>query len=121
MRILAINPGMISTKVGVFEDDQLLMHATINHPYEELCRYPFIMDEFDYRKEKLIEELQRQGVDMKFDVIVGRGGLVKPIESGVYELNRGYKNTALAPCLQPRIAHRIVHGQGDTGMPCFHR
>ena len=61
MKILAINPGMISTKVGVFEDEKLLMHATLNHPFEELCRYPFIMDEFDYRKEKILEELQRQG------------------------------------------------------------
>ena len=56
MKILAINPGMISTKVGIFEDEKLLMHATLNHPFEELCRYPFIMDEFDYRKEKILEE-----------------------------------------------------------------
>ena len=101
MRILAINPGMISTKVGVFEDDQIVMHACINHPYEELCRYPFIMDEFDYRKEKLIEELQRQGYEMKFDVIVGRGGLVKPIESGVYELNE----KVIEDTQHPRLHH----------------
>ena len=50
MKILAINPGMISTKVGVFIDEEIVMHACINHPYDELCRYPFIMDEFDYRK-----------------------------------------------------------------------
>ena len=87
MKILAINPGMISTKVGIFSDEELLMHATLNHPYEELCRYPFIMDEFDYRKEKVMEELQRQGYAMDFAVVVGRGGLVKPIPSGVYELN----------------------------------
>ena len=87
MKILAINPGMISTKVGVFQDEELLMHATLNHPFEELCRYPFIMDEFDYRKEKILEELQRQGYAMDFDVVVGRGGLVKPVEGGVYEIN----------------------------------
>ncbi len=101
MRILAINPGMISTKVGVFENDQIVMHACINHPYEELCRYPFIMDEFDYRKEKLIEELHRQGEEMNFDVIVGRGGLVKPIESGVYELNE----KVIEDTKHPRLHH----------------
>ena len=79
MKILAINPGMISTKIGVFDDEKLVMHATLNHPFEELCRYPFIMDEFDYRKEKLIEELQRQGLAIDFDVIVGRGGLVNAL------------------------------------------
>ena len=92
---------MISTKVGVFNDEQLLMHATLNHPFEELCRYPFIMDEFDYRKEKLIEELQRQGISMDFDVIVGRGGLVKPIESGVYELNE----KVIEDTRHPRLHH----------------
>ena len=101
MKILAINPGMISTKIGVFDDEKLVMHATLNHPFEELCRYPFIMDEFDYRKEKLIEELQRQGISLDFDVIVGRGGLVKPIESGVYELNE----KVIEDTKHPRLHH----------------
>ena len=101
MKILAINPGMISTKVGVFHDKELVMHACINHPYEELCRYPFIMDEFDYRKEKLIEELQRQGIEKDFDVIVGRGGLVKPLKSGVYELNE----KVIEDTKTPRLHH----------------
>lgn len=101
MKILAINPGMISTKVGVFDDEQLVMHATLNHPFEELCRYPFIMDEYDYRKEKLTEELQRQGIAMDFDVIVGRGGLVKPLKSGVYELN----DKVIEDTRHPRLHH----------------
>ena len=101
MKILAINPGMISTKVGIFQDEELLMHATLNHPFEELCRYPFIMDEFDYRKEKILEEIKRQGYTMDFDVIVGRGGLVKPIESGVYELNE----KVIEDTKNPRLHH----------------
>lgn len=101
MKILAINPGMISTKVGVFEDENVVMHACINHPYEELCRYPNIMDEFDYRKEALVKELKKQNVDMHFDVIVGRGGLVKPIESGVYELN----DKVIEDTMHPRLHH----------------
>ena len=101
MKILAINPGMISTKIGVFEDEELVTHATLNHPFEELCRYPFIMDEFDYRKEKLLEELERQGMKMDFDVVVGRGGLVKPIESGVYELN----DKVIEDTRHPRLHH----------------
>ena len=92
---------MISTKVGVFEDEELLMHATLNHPFEELCRYPFIMDEFDYRKEKVLEELGRRGYAMDFDVVVGRGGLVKPIESGVYELNE----KVIEDTRHPRLHH----------------
>lgn len=101
MKILAVNPGMISTKVGVFIDEEIVMHACINHPYEELCKYPFIMDEFDYRKDALVAELKRQGYDMDFDVIVGRGGLVKPIESGVYELN----DKVIEDTRHPRLHH----------------
>ena len=101
MKILAINPGMISTKVGIFQDEELLMHATLNHPFEELCRYPFIMDEFDYRREKIMEEIRRQGYTMDFDVVVGRGGLVKPIESGVYELN----DKVIEDTRHPRLHH----------------
>lgn len=102
MKILAINPGMISTKVGVFNDEELVMHATLNHPFEELCRYPFIMDEFDYRKEKVLEELKRQNIDLQdFDVVVGRGGLVKPIEGGVYELN----DKVIEDTRHPRLHH----------------
>ena len=77
------------------------MHATLNHPFEELCRYPFIMDEFDYRREKIMEEILRQGYTMDFDVVVGRGGLVKPIESGVYELN----DKVIEDTRHPRLHH----------------
>ena len=95
---------MISTKVGVFEDENVVMHACINHPFEELCRYPNIMDEFDYRKEALVNELKKQNVDMHFDVIVGRGGLVKPIES--WQLFR-----------EPDPGHR--YGEGRLRCPCL--
>lgn len=101
MKILAINPGMISTKIGVFHDLDLKMHACINHPFEELCRYPFIMDEFDYRKKALLEELKRQSIPFDFDVVVGRGGLVKPIASGVYELNE----KVIEDTKHPRLQH----------------
>ena len=102
MKILAINPGMVSTKVGVFIDEELDWHSTINHPYEELCQYPFIMDEFDYRKKKLVEALEKNGYKMQdFDVVVGRGGLVKPIESGVYELN----DKVIEDTMHPRLHH----------------
>ena len=101
MRILAINPGMLSLKIGIFEDEKLVTHSTINHPYDELCKYPNIMDEFDYRKEALLKELEKMGVSLDFDVVVGRGGLVKPMEGGVYELN----DKVIEDTRHPRINH----------------
>ncbi|MBR1631244.1 MAG: butyrate kinase [Paludibacteraceae bacterium] len=101
MRILAINPGSTSTKLGVFDDTELVMHATINHPYDVIKQYPTAMEEFEYRKQTIIEELNKQHIPILFDVIVGRGGLVKPIESGVYELNE----QVIEDTMHPRLHH----------------
>ena len=101
MKILAINPGSTSTKLGVFSDTELVMHATINHPYDEIKQYPTAMEEFEYRKRAIVEELKHQQIATDFDVIVGRGGLVKPIEAGVYELN----DQVIKDTEHPRLHH----------------
>ena len=84
-RILSINPGSTSTKIGVFEDEQLLFDETLRHPTEEISKYASINDQKDFRKEIIVNFLKEKGVDIQsFDVIVGRGGLLKPIPSGTY-------------------------------------
>lgn len=87
MRILTINPGATSTKFGVFEDENCIMHACISHRYEEICQYKDEMSQFDYRKDLVLKTLEEYHIPLKFDAVAGRGGLVKPIDSGVYELN----------------------------------
>src|SRR5574344_2294777 len=87
MRILTINPGATSTKFGVFEDENCIMHASISHRYEEICQYKDEMSQFDYRKNLVLKTLEEYHIPLKFDAVAGRGGLVKPIDSGVYELN----------------------------------
>ena len=87
MRILAINPGSTSTKFGVFDDEQLVMHTTINHPYSEMVSYRDELEQLPIRKDFIKKTLKEYGMPLQFDVIVGRGGLTKPIASGVYEIN----------------------------------
>ena len=87
MKILAINPGSTSTKIGVFHDEELVMHSTIRHTPETLSRFPDVMDQFHYRRQLVIDTLAEEHIPFDFDVIVGRGGLLKPIEGGVYEIN----------------------------------
>lgn len=87
MKILAVNPGSTSTKIGVFDDEELIMHHTIRHTPENLSHFPNVMAQFDYRKQLVIDTLKDEGIPFEFDVIVGRGGLLKPIEGGVYEIN----------------------------------
>ena len=87
-KILAINPGSTSTKVAVYTDDKPDFTLSINHTPEELARFNRVVEQFDWRKKLIEEALSQKGVDMhSFDAVIGRGGIVSPIESGVYEVN----------------------------------
>ncbi len=88
LHILAINPGSTSTKIAVFQNSNPLFLKNINHENKELKKFATIADQQDFRKAIILEELKKS--EIKLDLIravVGRGGLVKPIESGIYEVN----------------------------------
>lgn len=87
-QILTINPGSTSTKIAVFEDDKEVFSKTLRHSAEELSPFTTVASQFQFRKDIILSELKQAGFDIhRFDAIVGRGGLVKPIESGIYEVN----------------------------------
>lgn len=92
MRILAINPGSTSTKIAVYDNENRLFVTTFYHSPEALSHFPTILSQYDYRKELIIDELKKENLFSDFDAIVGRGGLLKPIASGVYEVNEVMKN-----------------------------
>lgn len=84
---LIINPGSTSTKIGVFEDETLILEETLRHTTEEIAQYASIVDQKDFRKEVILNVLKEKNVDMKeLNVIVGRGGLLKPIPGGTYQV-----------------------------------
>jgi butyrate kinase len=88
LRILAINPGSTSTKIAVFLNTDPVFLKNIRHTPEDLAPYPKIADQFHYRKEIIIQQLQEADINPEqIGVIMGRGGLLKPIPSGVYEVN----------------------------------
>ena len=86
--ILVINPGSTSTKFALFEEEQMLFELTLTHSHSDISKYKNIADQFGFRKDLIIQELKNRNYDPgRIAVIVGRGGLVKPIESGIYEVN----------------------------------
>jgi butyrate kinase len=88
LHVLAINPGSTSTKIAVFQNSNPLFLKTLNHENKELKKFATIADQKEFRKLIILEELKK--TDIKLELIravVGRGGLVKPIESGIYEVN----------------------------------
>lgn len=86
--ILVINPGSTSTKFSLFEEDTPLFEKTLTHSIKEISGYEKITDQFHFRKNLIMKELESQKADLsRIAAIVGRGGLIKPIESGIYEVN----------------------------------
>ena len=88
MLILVINPGSTSTKMAVYEDEKPVIVRNISHSQEELSQFDDVIEQHDYRKQLVLDELQRVGIPIEFDAVIGRGGLVKPIAGGVYEINK---------------------------------
>jgi butyrate kinase len=88
-RILVINPGSTSTAIALFEDDRLLDKETIRHSSEELSEYTKIFDQHKFREKIIINFLKKKNIDINsLDAIVGRGGVLKPVKSGAYRINK---------------------------------
>jgi butyrate kinase len=86
--ILVINTGSTSTKFALFEEDKMLFDKTLAHTVAEISGYQNVTDQFEFRKNLIMVELDNRKVDLaRIAVVVGRGGLIKPIESGMYEVN----------------------------------
>src|SRR5664279_21973 len=95
--ILAINPGSTSTKFSLFEEDRLIFERALRHTSEELKKFKKITDQFHFRKDLIMYELSERKTDIsKIAAVVGRGGLVKPIESGIYKVNQRMKDDLTA-------------------------
>lgn len=88
VKSLIINPGSTSTKIGVFEDETLLFEETLRHSTEEIAQYASIVDQKDFRKQIILDLLKEKDFDIRsLQVIVGRGGMLKPIPGGTYAVS----------------------------------
>ena len=87
-KILTINPGSTSTKIAVFEGEEQVFKKNLKHTTEEVSKYEHIADQKPFRTEAIKRELKEAGIDLsEMSCVVGRGGLLRPLVSGVYEVN----------------------------------
>ena len=85
LKSLIINPGSTSTKIGVFDGEELMFDETLRHSTEEIAQYASIFDQKDFRRNIIVNFLKEKDFDIKsLDFIVGRGGMLKPIPGGTY-------------------------------------
>jgi butyrate kinase len=110
-RILVINPGGGSTKLAIYEDETCVMSETVVHPHEETAGFSDV--------------LESRNVDLgSLDAVVGRGGALKPLESGTYlvdqamvdDIKAGNVQAEHASNLGPLLAFDIAQG---IGKPAF--
>ncbi|MFD1736381.1 butyrate kinase [Bacillus salitolerans] len=87
-RILVINPGSTSTKIGVFSNEVSIFEKTIRHDAEIISSFSNIIDQYEFRKKTILEALDHEGINIsKLSAVCGRGGLLRPIEGGTYDVN----------------------------------
>ncbi|MGH4140466.1 butyrate kinase [Clostridium sp.] len=92
-KLLIINPGSTSTKIGVYEDENQILEVTLRHSSEEIAKFEDIFDQLNFRKDVILNVLKEKNFDINtLDAIVGRGGLLKPIEGGTYAVNDAMLN-----------------------------
>ena len=86
-RILIINPGSTSTKIGLYDSDHMVVNESVKHSAAELRDFKTIWDQYDFRKNAILDFLEEHQITMpEIDAIACRCGNVRPIPSGIYQL-----------------------------------
>lgn len=92
MKILVINPGSTSTKLAVYKDNTPIWTSGAHHPSSELVHFHTTMEQYEYRMEFVRKRLADGNMPIEFDAVIARGGLLRPLEGGVYLVNEQMKN-----------------------------
>lgn len=87
-KILILNPGSTSTKIALYRDTEAIATISIQYTAAQLVAYPTVLEQLDFRKNAVLEFLSTQHTKVgDLDLIMSRGGLLRPVQSGVYAIN----------------------------------
>lgn len=97
-KILTINPGSTSTKIAVYKDEKELFSESVVHSDDELKNYEKVTDEFQMRKENILEVLEKHNIRLEeLSAVVGRGGQLVNIHAGGYLVTEDMKKRLKDP------------------------
>ncbi|MDR2713125.1 MAG: butyrate kinase, partial [Clostridiales bacterium] len=89
MRILAINPGSTSTKIAVYQGEEEVFRAVLEHSAADLTPFSSISSQYPMRRQAIYRILSdNQLLEQGFAAVVGRGGMLPPLQSGAYQVNQ---------------------------------
>ena len=91
-RVLVINPGSTSTKLALYDNGKPTWMAGAHHPVKELNQFHSAAEQYEYRMDFIRKKLSESGIDIDFDAVIARGGLLKPLEGGIYRVNEKMKH-----------------------------
>jgi len=87
-QIIVINPGSTSTKTAMFLDSEQIFSLNVAHDAAKLAQYRDIVDQLDFRKEEILNAVNREGADIfRTDAFSARCTGLLPMPGGVYEVN----------------------------------
>lgn len=87
-RVLSINPGSTSTKIAIYDNESQTFEHTLRHSNEEIEKFGSVIEQYEFRKNVIVDALKANGFETSsLDAVVGRGGLLKPVEGGTYSVN----------------------------------
>lgn len=105
--IFTLSPGSTSTKLAVFKDDEQVFKTNVTHDPEKLKEFKEAKEQFNYRKETILEELKQAGIDLaEVDAYAAYSGGLEPAESGIYPVNE----KILEDTLSGKINHPAILG-----------
>lgn len=93
-RVLVINTGSTSTKIALYDDGQKAFEQNITLDQAVLAKYESVMDLDLESRDAITDFLSEKGIAPEsIDIVMARGGLVTPVLTGVYEVNRAMCDT----------------------------
>ncbi|MBQ2873859.1 MAG: butyrate kinase [Bacteroidales bacterium] len=96
-RILVINTGSTSTKIGFYDSGAMLFEKNLTHSAEEVASYRSVMDQTPMRRDAITDFLSEKGIALEtIDIAMARGGLITPIRTGVYEVNQEMRDALMS-------------------------
>lgn len=124
IRVLAINPGSTSTKVGIFDGEECIVEKVVRHTREELdaCGGEGVYGQKELRRKLVLSALEENGIELSsLDATVGRAALLPPMKSGTYTINQALLDAVPDPLPRPALLGMILAKEiGDElGIPSF--
>lgn len=123
-RILAINPGSTSTKIGIYDGETKIVEKVVRHQREELdaCGGVGVYNQKGLRKKMVLDCLAENGIELSsIDATVGRASRLPPMHSGTYQVNDALMAAVPDPLVSAALLGMIIAREiGDEfGIPSF--